>query len=183
MPKTIHLIRHAQSTFNAAQEATGLDPLHFDARLSALGLSQVEKTRQAVRDIPCDVVISSPLTRALQTAVGLFEGRAQIRVEPLHREYQESSCDMGRSPRLLSTEFPGLAFGHLDDPWWLHRDAGPNGVVVEPIPEFRARVARFGEWLKARPETSVVVIGHGTFFRQLTGRMFANCEVVAWQPG
>jgi broad specificity phosphatase PhoE len=182
MPKTIHLIRHAQSTFNAAQAATGLDPLHFDARLSPFGLSQLEQTRATVRDIPCDVVIASPLTRALQTAVGLFGGRAPIRVEPLHREYQESSCDMGRSPRLLATEFPDLAFDHLDDPWWLHQSPDANGIVVEPIPDFQARVARFRSWLAAQPEDSIVVIGHGTFFRHLTGRTLANCEVVAWQP-
>src|SRR5688572_18892140 len=99
MAKTIHLVRHAQSTFNAAQEATGLDPMHFDAPLSPFGLSQIAETRAKVQHLPCDVVITSPLTRALQTSVGLFGGRAPIRVEHLHREYQESSCDMGRSPR------------------------------------------------------------------------------------
>lgn len=182
MPATIHLIRHAQSTFNAAQEATGVDPLHFDARLSLHGLSQIEATRPRARDLPCEIVVTSPLTRALQTTVGLFGDRIPIHVEHLHREYQESSCDMGRSPKLLAREFPSLAFDHLDDPWWHDTGADANGVVVESMVAFRARVSRFRLWLMARPEASIVVVGHGAFFSHLTGRDFANCEILAWQP-
>lgn len=182
MAKTIHLIRHAQSTFNAAYAEAATDPFHFDARLSPLGLAQLEKTRDRARQLPCDVVITTPLTRALQTATGLFGGHARIEVECLHREWQEHSCDMGRSPRLLAQEFPHLAFGHLDDPWWHHADADANGVAVEPMDSLHARVAAFRRWLVARPEDAVVVIGHGCFFRHLTGREFANCEILAWQP-
>lgn len=183
MPKTIHLIRHGQSTFNAAQAATGRDPLHFDARLSPLGLTQVVETQARARALPCDIVIATPLTRALQTAVGLFDGHAPIIVEHLHREYQESSCDMGRSPKQLAREFPALAFDHLDDPWWHHDDFDANGVASEPWDAFLARVARFRDWVMARPEQAIVVVGHGTFFSHLTGRpLLANCEILPWQP-
>ncbi len=182
MAKTIHLIRHAQSTFNAAWAADDVDPMHFDARLSPLGLAQVEETRARARSLPCDVVITSPLTRALQTTTGLFGGQARIHVEPLHREWQEHSCDVGRSPRFLADEFPDLAFDHLDDPWWHHPDADENGVAIEPLASFHARVAQFPRWLTARPEAAIVVVGHGAFFSHLIGRVPANCEIVAWQP-
>ena len=39
--KVVYLIRHGQSTFNAAYEQTGVDPMLFDAPLSALGVRQV----------------------------------------------------------------------------------------------------------------------------------------------
>lgn len=178
----VHLIRHAQSTFNAAHAESGTDPFHFDARLSPLGLSQVEETRARARTLPCDLVITTPLTRALQTATGLFGGHAPIEVECLHREWQEHSCDMGRSPRFLAEEFPDLAFDHLDDPWWHHVDLDANGVAVEPLDNFHMRVAEFRLWLKARPEKAIVVVGHGCFFRQLADREFANCEIHQWQP-
>ena len=182
MAKTIHLIRHAQSTFNAAQAATGRDPLHFDARLSPFGLAQLEENRAAISRLPCEIVITTPLTRALQTTLGLFGDRVPIHVEHRHREYQESSCDMGRSPTLLAREFPALAFHHLDDPWWHHEGADANGVVVEAKDTFRARVDGFRDWVQTRPEQAIVVVGHGTFFAHLTGRVMANCEVLAWQP-
>jgi glucosyl-3-phosphoglycerate phosphatase len=182
MAKTIHLIRHAQSTFNAAWTEDGADPFHYDARLSPLGLAQVEQARARARELPCDVVITTPLTRALQTATGLFGGHARIEVECLHREWQEHSCDVGRSPRLLAREFPDLGFDHLDDPWWHHPDKDANGIVIEPLDSFHARVAEFPRWVAARPEAAIVVVGHGAFFSRLIGRVPANCEIVPWQP-
>jgi hypothetical protein len=49
--------------------------------------------------------------------------------------------------------------------------------VVEPAPVFEARVERFRSWLAERPERLIAVVGHGTFFHQLTGQMLRNCEV------
>ena len=183
MAKTIHLIRHAQSTFNAAWEKSQADPFHYDARLSEIGLAQIENARPAARALPCDAVFTTPLTRALQTARGLFAGHAPIHVEPLHREWLEHSCDIGRSPRLLAREFPDLVFDHLDDPWWHHPDADDKGAVIkEPLDDFHGRVAAFRQWLKDRPEGAIVVVGHGAFFSHLIGRVPANCEIIAWQP-
>jgi glucosyl-3-phosphoglycerate phosphatase len=117
MPEYIHLIRHGQSTFNALFDLNRVDPLHFDARLSQIGIDQVAAARQAASEIPVDLVVVSPLTRALQTAVGLFsETAVPIIVTDLHRERLEHSCDMGRSPSALAAEFPMLTFDHLSDP-------------------------------------------------------------------
>ena len=45
MTKTVHCIRHGQSTFNAHwEQAGGVDPLHFDAVLSDLGQQQVGRS-------------------------------------------------------------------------------------------------------------------------------------------
>lgn len=181
MPATVILIRHAQSTFNAHYAATGVDPGHIDARLSDLGLSQVEEARERLAATPVDLVVVSPLTRALQTAQGIFGDRSiPMHVTCLHRERLESSCDVGRSPLHLATDFPHLAFDHLTDPWW-HAPAGHDGPFAqEPEDVFLDRVDRFREWVASRPEPRVAVIGHGTFFRALTGKAFANAEHFAW---
>jgi broad specificity phosphatase PhoE len=45
---------------------------------------------------------------------------------------------------------------------------------------FFDRVEAFRASLLARPEDSVLVVGHATFFRHFSGgRMFANCELAA----
>ena len=182
--RSITLIRHGESTFNAACVAAGDDPLLFDAPLTARGQQQVEAARLAMRTRPVEAVIASPLTRALQTALGIFGDhpfRPLIAVEIGHRERLESSCDQGRAPALLAKDFPMLSLSHLPDTWW-HDEGEPNahGIRVEPLDVMLKRMADFVETLRARPERHLAVVGHGTFFHHLTGRWFDNCEIVAW---
>jgi broad specificity phosphatase PhoE len=180
-PKTILCIRHGESTFNAAA-ANGGDPLHYDAPLSERGQAQVQHTRALLRERAVELVITTPLTRALQTTAGLFADHPSspaILVEALHRERVENSCDVGRSPLHLSTAFPTFAFDHLPEVWWHSHDApDERGVCVEPIDLVHARAGQFRQLLLQRPERHIAVVGHGTFFRALTGRVLANCEVL-----
>ena len=176
----IYCIRHGESTFNAAYRATGLDPMEFDAPLTETGREQVAATRESLRAVPFELVVTSPLTRALQTTAGLFgdhPARPPILVEVLHRECQESSCDVGRAASQIAAEFPHLRVDHLPEIWW-HADGEPNahGIHVEPRHLFDRRVREFRAWLGARTERTIAVVGHGTFFYHLTGQWLDNCE-------
>ena len=157
--KVVYLIRHGQSTFNAAYARDGVDPMLFDAPLSALGRRQVATLRDAAlasaararrrgeasrfagdddSDASSDsdsarlgggasggrsattfapmpeVVLCSPLTRALQTAVGAFEGTpARVEVLPELREHLTKSCDVGRPVGELVAEFPCANFERM----------------------------------------------------------------------
>ena len=52
------------------------------------------------------------------------------------------------------------------------------GRLNEPRPAIvEARVRQFRSFLLARPERCIAVVGHGTFFFHLTGKVLANCEV------
>ena len=186
MTKTVHLLRHAQSAFNEVYAEGDPDPMLFDAPLSTLGHEQVTEARAAFKDLRFDVIIVSPLTRALQTAIGIFgDHDVPMQVEALHREYLENSCDVGRHPRALSDDFPSLTFDHLDEAWWYRESEDHNHVespviAQEPMDNFFDRVEAFRASLLARPEDSVLVVGHATFFRHFSGgRMFANCELAA----
>ncbi len=181
--KSILLIRHGQSTFNAHYEKTGQDPGHFDARLTELGEKQAAATRQLLADEEVDLVIASPLTRAIQTGLGIFGGRdLPFYITCRHRERLESSCDVGRSPSALKADFPALDFDHLEEVWW-HKEPGSQApFITEPLSVFEKRVHAFRGWLTDHPTTKVAVIGHGTFFHALTGHWMQNCEVQRWQP-
>lgn len=181
---TILLIRHGQSTFNAAYGNDGVDPMLFDAALSPLGHRQVAAGRLELQQVRVDVVLTSPLTRALQTTLGLFAdhpSQPKIIVETLHRERLESSCDRGRSPADLQVDFPSLALDHLPATWW-HDEGEPDGrgLRVEPLEVMLARVQDFAAALRDRAEATIAVVGHATFFHHLTGRWLNNCEIVAW---
>ena len=176
-------IRHGESTFNAAHRATGEDPNHRDARLTPRGEAQAKAAQARLRDIPFELVVVSPLTRAIQTAALLFDGHPaepRLLVEVLHRECQESSCDVGRATSELAADFPHLDVGHLPEIWW-HAEEGAAltfGLPIEPRPLFDRRVAGFREWLRARPEKTIAVVGHGTFFYHLTGTFLENCASI-----
>ena len=173
-------IRHGESTFNAHHRATGRDPGHLDARLTPRGQAQARAARDALRAIPFELVVVSPLTRAIETSALLFgdhPATPKFLVEVLHRECQESSCDVGRAASEIAAEFPHLDVGHLPEIWW-HAEAGcdAGGYPVEPRGLFDRRVAAFRDWLAARPERTIAVVGHGTFFFHLTGLWLDNCE-------
>lgn len=179
----ILLIRHGQSTFNAHYEATGEDPGHFDARLTELGQRQAEAARVQLADEVIDLVIASPLTRAIQTGLAIFGHRnLPFHVTCKHRERLESTCDVGRPPHELKQDFPHLDFDHLDDPWWHHEPSAKTPFTVEPLPLFEQRVLAFREWLADHEAQRIAVIGHGTFFHALTGHWMQNCEVLPWSP-
>jgi broad specificity phosphatase PhoE len=179
--RTVLCIRHGESTFNAAWRVNPVDPLHFDAPLSGVGRGQVSQARPVLARYPIEVVLTSPLTRALQTAHGLFDGHPnapRIEVAPLLRERVENSCDIGRAPAALAAEFPSIDVSQLDETWW-HQDGRPDarGICVEPVPVVQERAAQFRDYILARPERVVALVGHGTFFFYLTGKVLANCEV------
>jgi broad specificity phosphatase PhoE len=180
-------VRHGESTFNAAWAASPVDPLHYDARLSALGREQVRQAREVVLRYPVELVLVSPLTRALETAVGLFRDHPAapaIRIVPQLRERVENSCDVGRAPAQLASEFPALDFAHLPAVWWhAEGEADERGVCVEPDAVVRARVDEFRRSLVVYDESLIAVVGHGTFLRHLTGRALANCEVAELDLG
>eukprot|EP01051_Picozoa_sp_SAG22_P012104 SAG22_NODE_1230_length_5074_cov_3.372864_2_plen_230_part_00 len=102
--KTLHLVRHAQSNWNVATagEHVGAHPsiVDQDSRLSPLGEQQAAALagRAKCEIEGLELVLSSPLSRAMATAQGLVAGRREgralaIRAEPLLTEWLENSCD------------------------------------------------------------------------------------------
>lgn len=184
--KHIHFIRHAQSEHNARAAVTPdedivrHDPTMRDARLTALGKDQAIALRAELAGLQdIELVVVSPLTRTIQTTLAAFSDHPAPRlIEPLHREKQESYCDIGRSPVLLATELADLSFGHLDDPWWFHGPLDGAPYPRETLAAFEQRVNQFANWLSARPESAMAVVGHGTFLRHLTGVHYANAQRV-----
>lgn len=180
----ITFIRHGQSEFNRHWAATGTDPLIRDAPLSAFGHEQVLATRPAALALEPELVLCSPLTRALQTAVGLFgaDGAIPIVVDAAHREWLTGMDDIGSHPEELAARFPQLAFAHLAPAWWHQGPPNEIGVPFEPIDVFHQRVASFQVSLQTMAHDRIVVVGHGNFFARILGRHLDNCEIAPYAP-
>ena len=183
MAEILHLIRHGQSTFNAAWEQLKCDPMIIDAPLSDHGHTQAKGLRDRMAGLGVEAVLVSPLTRALQTASNIFHGHdIPVHVDATHRELMFSSCDIGRPPQQLAQDFPHWQFDHLDDTWWWCPSGNLSQVDREPKPVVMERIQHFLDRVKARPERTLAVVGHCTFFWMLTGIMMQNCEVLTIHP-
>lgn len=178
----VYVLRHGESTFNARQDRE-VDPIDFDARLTDRGREQAATVASQIRVLAPNLIVTSPLTRALQTAEIIACGRVPVLVEPLIREWKLNSCDIGRPVSMLRREFPEFSFDHLAETWWYEGDDGespnPKGVIVEPRTLFLDRVHRFRQWLQQHPGKCIVMVGHNAFIIHLTRRKLGNCELIS----
>jgi broad specificity phosphatase PhoE len=168
--------------FQTTYEVTGLDPVIVDAPLSDKGKKQVLELASQVSLLSIDLIVTSPLTRAIETAVGLFGGRPAVPVivNSLVRERLGDSCDIGRPASVLRAEFPLLNFGDLPERWWHEGPRDVRGVPVEPRELLRERAGRFREWLLSRRELAILVVSHSDFITSFCGARLANCELYEW---
>ena len=145
----LYLVRHAQAQGNVEKTFQG----SIDAPLSALGMEQLERLAERFADMPFDVIYSSPLARAYQTAqaVNRAWGR-EIVVEPRFTEIH------GEEYRVWTEE-----------PW---RFAAPEGESMEQV---LARVqAGVEDVVRANRGKTVVVTSHGCALRNLV------CALKGW---
>jgi broad specificity phosphatase PhoE len=175
--KTIYLIRHGEGFHN-------IGVMGFDSRLTPLGWAQ----SQAIHARP-ELVVSSPLSRALETAVGAFgcpesgdgllmapqegvqdvqEGRpasyrrAGVRYV-VHESCREragpSNCDARNEREALERQFPGFDFRHIPN--------GPDTHWVDGAAESESSVCvrglEFFRWLMSQPERKIAVVTHSAF--------------------
>jgi broad specificity phosphatase PhoE len=172
----IYFVRHGQSQFNAAFKGE-VDPLIYDAPLTELGFAQAAEARKRFSEMKITRVITSPLTRAIQTAKTVFDEIAPIEVQHGHHELLKYSGDVGRSPEELRLDFPDLSFDHLPSRWWHGADADKTKVQKEPVRAFQERVTHFVNKLNEIDDERVAIVGHGNAFQEIIGFMLNNCEV------
>ncbi|KAH8962483.1 hypothetical protein BDL97_05G104100 [Sphagnum fallax] len=111
-------------------------------------------------------------------------GRQQILTSPLRRALQTLQIAFPHA-QVLAAEFPWLSFESLPEIWWYSPAEFPNDALkeefhsTEPMEELRKRVGIFRQFLLARAESVIVVIGHSTFFKEFTSsrRRMKNCEI------
>ena len=132
--KSLLCIRHGVTEMNVYLSGCPygspgfVDPGLFDTRLTAAGealaASQLRKDLAAAHERdPIELVVSSPLTRALKTAdlgLGSLQGIPRT-VSPLIAERRYLSSDVGRGPGVLASEFPSFFADEsytLAERWW-----------------------------------------------------------------
>ncbi|KAG4194010.1 hypothetical protein ERO13_A06G029900v2 [Gossypium hirsutum] len=197
--KTLHLVRHAQGMHNLESEKSR-DPLtsfeFFDAQLSSQGWQQVRQKRKDV----CangllkriELVITSPMSRTLQTAVGIFHGEDQpelsdvtsyeegngrisdndqqptfnrppiIALEVCRERLGKYECDKRGTISHYRSHFPAVDFSLIENEDDILWEANKR----EPFGDVLARGMKFINWLWTRKETEIAVVSHGVFLQE-----------------
>jgi broad specificity phosphatase PhoE len=195
--KILHFIRHAQGTHNVQSDYR--NPAHIDAPLTPLGKIQcAELQKQLIQqDLTVDCVITSTLTRAIQTAQLSFRHQLDQDRIPLiacedWRETVNYLCDTRRPLSVLKQEYPGIDFSAITsehDMIWekyenqfgshehhiTHRESDDYEGLAQ-----RSRLA--WDFILKRREKSIAIVSHSALFMHMFTRLegvisFADVQV------
>ncbi|KAL2511995.1 Phosphoglycerate mutase-like protein 1 [Abeliophyllum distichum] len=212
--KTIHLVRHAQGMHNVEGDKNYkayMSPEYFDANLTQLGWQQVDNLRKHVHESglfkKIELVVTSPLLRTIQTAVGVFGGgdytdrmdilplmvanagnsdRAAISslncppilaVELCREHLGVHPCDKRRSISEYQCLFPAIDFSLIES----DEDALWKADVRETKEELAARGMEFMIWLLSRKEKEIAVVTHSGFLYHTLAVFGNDCHPLVKQ--
>lgn len=156
---TLYLVRHGKSVFNELKRYTG----STDVDLSEEGIRQAISTAELLKDIPFDVIVSSPLKRARTTA-------------EIIGEYHPGT------PIVFRDGFRERSFGDwegrlYDDRSYIDYICLPENIHTAPdngetIFEFDRRVGIALEELKEQyADKTLLLVAHGMVSRMINRRI------------
>jgi broad specificity phosphatase PhoE len=174
--KLIHVLRHAEGYHNVNREYH--DMKHLDASLTPTGREQCRTLAFTSQDgmlssNSIDLLVTSTLTRCIQTALLCFPSIGPVIAQESIRETVNYACDRRRPTSVLREEFPTVDWSDVIDEedaiwnayeerlgsdWKSHRESGELYRIAD-------RGRHFLAWLSQRSEKNVVVCSHSAFLR------------------
>ncbi|KAL5593154.1 hypothetical protein FOBRF1_012256 [Fusarium oxysporum] len=198
MASIIYLVRHAESVHNVSKDFS-----HRDPPLTVLGITQAS---EVAKSFPSPdsvaVVVTSPLTRAVETTLTAFahildkrvvgdsgiDKGARLILDPNLQERSTLLCDTGSDRATLEQQFPNLSFGVLGDNWYEKEGAY---TADDAAVEARAKVVRESlrdlteefekEGIAAEGKKDVVVVTHGAFMKFLAEDETIDLPKAGWK--
>lgn len=180
MPFRLHLVRHAEGIHNPSHDTTIPDPI--------LTESGIKQTEDLCRDFPFSeivgLVITSPLTRTLHTALGGFQktldekyftnnsgvpNGAKLLLEPDIQAHSARLCDTGSDWSVVRSRFSYLSWDLLE------QDPAFPAKTGRYVPESEAlkqrgravqqRLKKQFEELEGSDRPDIALVTHGGFMR------------------
>lgn len=170
------LLRHGQSEFNLHFGASRRDPGIEDPLLTELGHLQAMEAATHFGRERIARIMSSPYTRALQTAMPIAKALGlPVVINPLVRERYAFACDIGRPRTELQLAWPDIDFSTIDEVWWPPIEE-PAAAVIGRAALFRAEMAALSDW------ADTLVVSHWGFILSLTGQKLTNGQWMRYDP-
>ena len=159
MKKHVYFVRHGESEENVTRVHLG-----SEAPLTEQGQEQAQLVAERIQRIGVDAVITSPFSRARDTAAAIAE---------------KVGCTLEENDLLGEWREPSETVGlHIDDPVRKDIRANIHAAVddheyrhsdEETFAELAERARKTLAMLEARPEERLCVVTHGGFLRALVG--------------
>ena len=162
----ISTIRHGLTELNRDKRVGG----HTDVPLLEVGRRQAEEARANFEGTPFDLVISSPLQRAIETAV-IVTGvaRQDLLIEPLCIERFFGEMEGLTRPQ-VEARFPQIVYLQID-----HIGNSLNPPGGESYEALRRRAEQFLDQILATYSGQRIVISsHQAFMQQLHGLLWGR---------
>jgi len=176
----IYCIRHGESTHNIDYikygRSTYYDKTKVDTKLTNKGINQAKNLGNTWYELTeknqtnkIDLIITSPLSRCLQTTTHIFLNNTNAPIISLEgcREYPLGAeyCNKRETLNTLKEKYPHIIFSNIysnEDELWTERK--------ETVDELEERVNEFKQNLKSiikeKNYKNVVIVSHSTFLRK-----------------
>lgn len=156
----VHTLRHGRTAFNEQRRYAG----SIDVPLSEAGIEDCRRVAILLADRPFDVAVTSVLSRAIETARILVDGRAPIVSTPLCNERSFGIMEGRTWEEVLKLDPPVLMIEVGQE---LHT-VDPKGG--EPFEDLWERAKAFRRFLfDGYRGKRILVVSHGVFLQMLHG--------------
>lgn len=157
----LYIVRHGESTSNAS-----LLHQHAQVELSDSGYKQAQSVAKRFLHIPIETIVSSPMTRAKQTAEAIQKvTQKEVVFTNLLKEVKKPTEFEGKSltdPALQDAK--ERIKKHFSNPLWHYSDE-------ENFSDLKDRTSKFLNYISQFPNKHIGVVSHGDFIRILVGMM------------
>lgn len=161
--KQIFLVRHGETNWNKEQRMQGLK----DIPLNEKGLLQAQKVGTYLAGYSFDVILSSPLQRAYQTASAIAAHHPKTPLRA-HTSLHERSFGLldGMTYEEINAAYPSLIFSET----WQHPHfCPPEG---ERLTDVQNRIIQFIKTdIFQSNARSILVVAHGVSLRMVMGSL------------
>lgn len=168
MPNTIYVVRHGQDQDNADGILNG----HRDSQLTELGRQQAEQTAGRLKDVKIEIIYTSPLRRAYDTARIIAD---ELKVDEIITDHHLIERDFGVLTGKAQADIPKYATELLQTEgvnYFL------NGGGVESMPATYQRAQTIlNEITKRHPDNTILIVTHGDLGQLIRGAYYGW----AWQ--
>jgi len=162
----ILLVRHGETAWNREGRYQG----RTDIPLSPDGERQVQLLGERLREIPIDVAISSPLSRATATAIQILHGRD---APPLERDAGLLEISHGQWEGKLASDV-ALSHAEMFGVWRSSPGrSSPAGPEAETLGDVEARAWAVLEkaWLRLTGDQTLLITAHDAVNRVILCRV------------
>lgn len=145
----LYVVRHGKTEWNLEHRCQGIS----DIPLTEEGIEAAKELQTLVSDLDVDIVISSPLSRAIDTAKILTDGKIPINIDDRIIER-----DWGMNEGMVVDEVDQI------DCWDVILNTNVQGI--ERVQDFMARISEFLEDIKIKySDKKVLVVAHSAVLR------------------